>query len=45
MYSKIQDTGYLRCKLREGPKGFNCIAIVLFPKMGGEYVKVHYKLF
>lgn len=44
MYSKIQDTGYLRFKLREVPKGFDCIAIVLFPKMGGGYVNVHYKL-
>lgn len=44
MYSKIQDTGYLRFKLREVPKGFDCIAIVLFPKMGGGYVNVRYKL-
>ena len=43
-YSKIQDTGYLRCKLREVPEGFNCIAIVLFPKMGSGYVNVRYKL-
>lgn len=39
MYSKIQDTGYLRYKLREDQRVLNCIAIVLFPKMGGEYVR------